>query len=529
MNPPASPWRPLKTRVFRDLLLANFVSDIGAFMQGVGAAWLMVSLKAGPLNIALIQTASALPFFLLVLPAGAVGDIVDRRRLILVTEWWMLAAALVLAVLTFLGMMTPWLLLALTFLLSAGDACEAPSWRAVLPELVQREDFASASALNGIEFNLARAVGPALAGLLVAAAGAGTAFAVNAVSFLGVIVVILRWKRPARQSTAPAETLGGATVAAFRYVRHSPAIRIVLVWVGTVMFFASALMALLPVVAHRLSGSSLGYGLLLAFFGSGAVAGAMVMPRLRARFSTPSVLSLALAALSAALLATGAVRSLPTLCAFLIFGGAAWIVFISTLNTMMQQLAPSWVRARVLAAFLLVFQGSVALGSIVWGLAAERRGLLFALTLASAGTAASILLRFVARLPNADLDVTPWVHWNAPPGSPPTGADDGPVLVTVEYRVDQEHAATFLEAVHRLGRLRRRDGASRWGIFRDTETPDRYVETFVVSSWAEHLRQHERSVHADRPVEEAVHGSAREKPTVRHLLYARRDESRSSG
>ncbi len=351
----------------------------------------------------------------------------------------------------------------------------------------------------------------------------------NAVSFLGVIVVILRWKRPARQSTAPAETLGGATVAAFRYVRHSPAIRIVLVWAGTVMFFASALMALLPVVAHRLSGSSLGYGLLLAFFGSGAVGGAMVMPRLRARFSTPSVLSLALAALSAALLATGAVRSLPALCAFLIFGGAAWIVFISTLNTMMQQLAPSWVRARVLAAFLLVFQGSVALGSIVWGLAAERRGIPFALTLASAGTAASILLRFVARLPNADLDVTPWVHWNAPPGSLQTGAGDGPVLVTVEYRVDPEHAATFLEAVHRLGRLRRRDGASRWGIFRDTETPDRYVETFVVSSWAEHLRQHERSVHADRPVEEAVQGSAREKPTVRHLLYARRDESRSSG
>jgi MFS family permease len=503
-------------------LVANLVSDIGAFMQAVGAAWLMVSLGAGPLNVALIQTATSLPFFLLVLPAGALGDIADRRRLILTTESWMLAAAVVLAVVTFLGLMTPWLLLALTFVLSAGDACEAPAWRALLPELVEPQDLAAGSALNGIEFNLARAVGPALAGLLIAWAGVGTTFLMNALSFLGVIVVIARWKRPPRRSAAPAETLGGATVAALRFVRHSPANRTLLVWSGTVMFFASALMALLPTVAKKVHGTPLAYGFLLAFFGSGAVLGALVLPRLRARLSPTNLLTAALVALSAVFFAIATLPRFWILCGLMALGGAAWMIFISMLNTMVQQSAPSWVRARVLAVFLLVFQGSVALGSFVWGLAADRRGIALAFAMAGAGAAISILLRFFAPLPRVDVDMSPWVHWDAPltVAAMDPGPDDGPVLVTLEYHVDPQRTAVFLEAVHRLGRLRRRDGASRWGIFRDTQAPDRYVESFVVNSWAEHLRQHERSVRADRPVEEAVTRSAREKPIVRHLLYA---------
>src|SRR5437667_4445874 len=217
-------WRPLRTPIFRQLLVADIVSDVGTFMQGVGAAWLMVSLGAGPGYVALTQTASTLPFFLLALPAGAIGDIVDRRKLILYTEAWMVCAALALAIVTVTGVITPWLLLALTFAFSAGDAFETPTWRAVLPELVPREDLPAASALNGIEFNLARAVGPALAGVLIAVAGVGAAFLVNVASFLGVIVVVARWKRPVRTRTAPAETLRGATVAAIRYVRNVPAI-----------------------------------------------------------------------------------------------------------------------------------------------------------------------------------------------------------------------------------------------------------------------------------------------------------------
>ena len=225
----SSLWRPLQMPTFRNLLLANVVSDIGTFMQSVGAAWLMVSLHAGPIYVALTQTASSLPFFLLALPAGSAGDILDRRKLILATESWMTAVALLIAVLTIAGLMSPWLLLVLTFALSAGDAFETPSWRALLPELVSKDDLAAASALNGIEFNIARAVGPALAGLVIAAAGIATAFVVNFVSFFGVILVVAKWKRPVRKRTSPPETFAGATVAALRYVRHSPAILTVVV------------------------------------------------------------------------------------------------------------------------------------------------------------------------------------------------------------------------------------------------------------------------------------------------------------
>src|ERR1700758_4472258 len=207
----ASAWRPLRGKTFRDLLIADIFSDVGTFMQSVGAAWLMVSLKAGPMYVALTQTASALPFFLFALPAGALGDIVDRRKLILFTEIWMAAIAITLAIVVVTGFISPWLLLALTFALSAGDAFETPTWRAVLPELVSKEDLPAASALNGIEFNFARAVGPGLAGIVIAAAGVGTAFLLNAVSFFGVLVVIARWRRPVRKPGAPPETvIGGA-------------------------------------------------------------------------------------------------------------------------------------------------------------------------------------------------------------------------------------------------------------------------------------------------------------------------------
>src|ERR1700686_1901141 len=228
MKETADLWRPLRTPIFRQLLIADVVSDVGTFMQGVGSAWLMVSIGASPLYVALTQTASTLPFFLFALPAGAIGDIVDRRRLILYTETWMVCVAIALAAATLTGVITPWLLLLLTFALSAGDAFETPTWRAVLPELVPKEDLPAASALNGIEFNFARAVGPALAGFVIAFAGIGAAFLLNTLSFFGVILVVARWKRPAVKRTTPPETVTGATVAAIRYVRYSPAVRIVL-------------------------------------------------------------------------------------------------------------------------------------------------------------------------------------------------------------------------------------------------------------------------------------------------------------
>jgi MFS family permease len=517
-------WRPFHTPIFRKLLLASVVSDIGAFMQSVGAAWLMVSLKAGPMYVALTQTASALPFFIFALPAGAIGDIVDRRKLILYTESWMVGVALVLAALTLAGFVSPLPLLILTFALSAGDAFESPSWRAVLPDLVRKEDLPAASALNGIEFNFARAVGPGLAGLLIAAAGAGSAFLLNAVSFIGVILVVARWKPAPKKRITPPKTVRGATVAAIRYVRYSPSIRTLLARSGLVMFFASGLPALLPSLALIVKNSPTAYVLLLGCFGLGAVLGALVMQRARSRWSTEAVVSGGVAIFGLAILATSILRSLPALSGVMLFAGSAWIVFLSLFNVLVLNHAPDWVRARVLAISTLVFQGAVAAESAAWGAVAARFGIGAALLCAGVGTIATTALAPFLRLPDTTVDLTSY-HWRLPTTDDhalPTDDDFGPVLVTVEYQVAAEKTAEFLAAVRQHRRIRRRDGARSWGIFRDMENANKYVEIFIVASWAEHLRQHDRLTLADREAEERVQRYVRSESKVRHLISVAR-------
>jgi MFS family permease len=524
MKPTASPnlWRPLRVTVFRNLLIADVISDSGAFMQNVGAAWLMVSLGAGPIYVALTQTAASLPYFLLALPAGSAGDIVDRRKLILFTESWMMGVALILAILTIAGVMSPWILLVLTFALSAGDAFETPAWRAILPELVPKEDLAAASALNGIEFNLARAVGPALAGTIISVAGVAAAFVANFVSFFGVILVVARWKRPVRKRSTPPESFSGATVAAIRYVRHSPAILTVLLRTGVAMFFSSALFALLPTVSRSVNQNATGYGLLLGCFGGGAIIGALVMQSARDRWAMESIVSTGVVSLGLVILAMSGLHRLSTLAAVMSVGGAAWVIFISLINALVQNLAPDWVRARVLAIFILVYQGSYALGTAAWGAVAQRSGVRTALVYAGMGTIATAAVALFARLPDSTADLSPWNHWRMPVVIGEVGADveKGPVLVTIEYAVTPKRTAEFVDAMHEYGRIRRRDGAYRWGIFRDTEVADRYLEIFLVNSWAEHLRQHERQTQADRELEQRINSCLSGEPMVRHLIDA---------
>jgi MFS family permease len=304
--------RPLHLPLFRNLLIADFVSDIGTFVQAVAAEWLMVSSGAGPMYVALIQTASSLRFFLLALPAGALGDIVDRRKLILWTELWMLGVATLLAAATIAGSMSPCLLLLLTFALSAGDAIEAPAWRTILPYAVEREDLGEATALSGIEFNLARAIGPGLGGLLVAVAGVGAVFSVNAIVFLIPIAVILRWRSPSPRRTTPTERLGGATAAAIRYVRYSPPVRTLLIRTGSVTFCASALLALLPSVAAQSGRRAVGFGVLLGLFGGGAVVGALLMQAARARMCNETLVSVSTLLLGAVIIVTGLTQNLGT-------------------------------------------------------------------------------------------------------------------------------------------------------------------------------------------------------------------------
>ena len=513
-------WRPFRTSVFRNLFIAALLSDIGTFMQSVGAAWLMVSMGASATFVALTQTASSLPFFVLALPAGAIGDIVDRRKLILFCEYWMVAVAIVLALATIGGLMSPWLLLALTFALSAGDAIENPTWRAVLPELVDKEDLAAASALNGIEFNIARAVGPALAGALIAAAGVAAAFAVNVVSFFGVIFVITRWSRPVKKGNLPPETLGGATVAALRYVRYSPVLRFIMLRAGVTMFAGSALLALLPALARGMSPQPIVYGALLGCFGAGAVLGALAMQPARRRWSLDRVAVGAVVALGAMIAAAGAARTIAVLAVALVVAGAGWIVFISLVSALVQTLAPDWARARVLAVFILVFQGGLAAGSAVWGAMATRTGIPTALLCAGLASIATITFSAVAKLPEAGADMTPWNHWRMPAivEDVRSALDHGTALVTVEYRVRPHHAKPFLKAMQKYELIRRRDGARWWGIFRDLEDEHLYVETFLVASWAEHLRQHERFTRADRESEARIAEHVTEEPRIRHLI-----------
>jgi MFS family permease len=506
------------------LFVADLVSDVGTFMQSVGAAWLMVSLGTSNTMIALTQTASSLPFFLFALPAGAIGDIVDRRKLILVCEYWMAAVAVVMAAATIAGVMSPWLLLALTFALSAGDAFETPTWRAVLPELVDKADLASASALNGIEFNIARAVGPALAGALIAVAGVGSAFVLNVLSFVGVIVVITRWKRPRKKRTIPVETLGGAAIAAVRYVRYSPVLLLVMLRAGATMFAASALLALLPAVARTMSAGPVGYGVLLGCFGAGAILGALAMQPARRRWSLERVTAGAVMILGTMIAVASVVRTMALLAIVLVAAGAGWIVFISLISALVQTLAPDWARARVLAVFILVFQGGSAAGSAVWGAVATRTGIPNAFLYAGLATMATIALNALGKMPDTGVDLTPWNHWRMPAIVEDANAfGRGPALVTVQYRVRPRHEDAFLRAMEKYRRIRRRDGASWWGIFRDLEDDTLYLETFLAPSWGEHVRQHERMTRADYEVETEISQHVTEEPTVRHLISADHD------
>ncbi len=514
-------WKPLRVPMFRNLLIADLVSDIGTFMQGVGAAWLMVSQGAGPLLVALTQTASALPFFLLALPAGALGDIFDRRKLIVTTEVWMVSVATAIAALTLLHWITPWMLLLLTVALSIGDALEAPTWRAILPEVVPREDLLPAIALNGIEFNLARAIGPALGGFLIAVAGVATTFTLNALSFLVVLWVIVRWKRPAQQRGLPRETLSGATRAAFRYTRNTPEMLTVLGRIAVIMFFASPFWALLPTVAHQLRESATLYGLLLTVFGGGAMLGALVLQRARSFFSVDAVLAMGTTVFAAALWATATFRSIALLCIVIAFGGAAWTIVMSLMSTVMQNVAPDWVRARAAAIFMLVYMGAWAAGSAFWGYVAGHRGTHFSFLVAAIGTAVSPVLILISRLPNTAADLGAWDHWRKPMLVDEVQLDQGPVLVTVEYEIEAKDSDEFLAALEEFSRVRRRDGAARWGVYYDTEHPTLYLETFTVESWAEHLRQHDRLTQADRAVEERLHRFEAKPAKVRHFIYAR--------
>jgi MFS family permease len=399
-----SAWSPLGEPLFRSLWMAAVISYTGTWMQNVGAGWLMTELTTSPLMVSLVQAAAAVPVFLVVLPAGALADMVDRRRLLLFTQSWMVLAAAALGILTLIDVVTPWLLLAFTFLLGVGAVMNDPAWQAITPEVVSPRRHAPAVALNSAGFNVARAVGPALGGLVVAAAGSGWSFLLNAASFFGVIVFLFRWQRAPQPMTSK-RRLRDAIAEGFRYARGAPEVRSVLIRTGAFSVSGSALLALLPLICQPHGAQ--GYGFLLTCFGLGALAGAAALPRLRILTSMDGVVSGATIVFAAMTYLAGQVRIFEWLCLVLFTAGAAWIGILACFNFVAQTMCPSWMRARALSMYLLVLQGGMAVGSAIWGELASRQCVPIALAWSALALVVGTSTAWRHRLTTAQLKMAP--------------------------------------------------------------------------------------------------------------------------
>jgi len=472
--------------------------------------------------VALVETAGSLPVVLVALPAGALADVVDRRRLLLVMQTWMCVAAGAMGILALMGHMNPARLLLLTFLLGVGSAMSNPVWQAITPDLVPPSDLPAAITLSGVGINIARALGPALGGLVVAASGPWAVFFLNAASFIAIMVVIYRWQPAPRRSKLPPEDIIGAMRTGTRYLRHSPELQTVLVRSGIFVVCASALWALLAQQARRGLGlRSFGYGLLLGCIGLGAIIGAWLLPKVRERLSMNQLVAAATVVFAIATTSLAYVHSFGVLAVALAGGGVAWIAVLSSLNVSAQTVTPSWVRARVMAVYLLVFMGGLAAGSAVWGFVAARVGVSTALLFAALGMLIGLVATWRYRLvSNENLSLTPSMHWPEPVVLIDTEPTEGPAITVIEYRIDPNTADGFLQAMKEMRRIRQRDGAIRWNLLRDAADPQRYIESFVTESWAEHLRQHVRVTAEDREVEQRAQAFhlGPQPPRITHLI-----------
>jgi MFS family permease len=524
---PAPAWEPLKIAAFRSLWLAMLASNIGTWMQTVGAQWLLVEEPNAATLVSLVQTASMLPILLLALPSGALADTFDRRRMLIAVQVWMLVVAIALAALTAAGHMPPALLLTLTFALGVGQALTLPAWQAVIPELVPRPQLPLASALGAISMNVARAVGPAVAGVLIAGTGVAAVFALNALSFVVFAVVLLRWRRPVRDDGGPPERFAAAVRAGGRYVRHSRVVRRILLRAGLFMLPGSALWALLPLVAsQRLGMSASGYGILLAALGVGAIMGALLMPRIRTRITLNRLLFGAGVVFAAVMVVIALVRQPVLVTVALVPAGIAWVVVLSSVNATMQLFLPGWVRARGLGVYQIVFAGAQGLGALLWGAVADATTVVTAhLAAAAVMFLGALSVRWWPLLSIRGMDREPAAYWPEPHLDFDPAPDIGPVLVTVRYKIAPAREDAFVAAMQAVRRSRRRTGATRWGLFREGEEADRFVEVYQVPSWGEHLRQHGgRLTGTDREIERRARALADGEPEVSHLLPARPDE-----
>lgn len=514
-----SPWQPLRQPVFRMLWIATVVSNIGTWMNDVGINWTMLTLSADPLSVALVQAAASLPMFLFALPSGVLADIIDRRKYLLFSQLWVFVAAAGLTILSFTGHVTPMVLLIAAFLMSAGVAMSSPPFQAIVPDLVEKHELSPAIALNSLGINISRAIGPALGGLILTFTSPWAVFMLNALSVLGVAWVLYRWKEAPGMQRLPPEHFFSAVKVGIRYVHAAPVLRNVLMRTLAFFLFGSAGWALLPLVARRELGLGPGgYGIMLACIGVGAICGAMLLPRLRKRFNPDQLMVLASLIFAATMLALAFVRHFWLLNAFEFLTGFAWIAVLSTLNVGAQRSAAKWVKARALAVYLTVFFGSMTAGSAIWGQLASYSGIPVSLCVATLGMVLGCLTVLRWRLDqDPDLDVST-ISQTLP--ALDIHHDRGPVRVSYEYLIRTEDAHAFILCMQHMRHVRCRSGAYNWAVYEDILQPGMFVETFVVGSWMEHLRQIERYTVNDQKIQTRVHAFHQSKtiPKVRYLI-----------
>ncbi len=513
---------PFAHSAFSLLWTATLISNIGTWMHEVGAGWLMTTLDPSPAVVTLVQASTTLPVFLFALLAGTLADRFDKRRMLIVINLALAVVVFALAMLVWQERMTPVLLIGFTLAIGTGAAFMAPAWQAIVPSLVPREKLKPAIALNSMGINISRAIGPAVAGVLIASVGLAAPFVLNAASYIVILAALLLWRPDAIPARKSQGSLLSEMGTGLRHVRHNPAMLATAIRALAFFLFASAYWSLLPLIARSADGGgSELYGVLMALIGAGAVTGALMLPRLSARLSADSTVRLGTTGTIVALLAM-AVSSAPlALMAAAFVSGLAWIAVLTSFHVSAQTALPDWVRARGLAVFLMVFFGSMSLGSVVWGQVATLLSITAALMVAALGLLLGLLAtRRFAVGQGETMNLDPAAAWPQAPALTNGQSSDRAAMVTVKYRINSSDQDAFLALLRDFSKERMRDGATRWDITQSVETPEIWVEVFHLPSWAEHLEQHDRATKTDVALQNKIKALDRhdDGPVVRHYL-----------
>ena len=519
-----SPFLPLRQPIFRAVWFASLASNFGGLVQMVGASWMMTSIAASPDMVALVQASTTLPVMLFSLAAGAISDNYDRRRIMLTAQGFMLSVSIVLALSAWFDLLTPWLLLGFTFLIGCGTALNNPAWQSSVGDMVPRRDVPAAVTLNSVAFNIARSVGPAIGGAIVAAAGAVAAFVINVFSYIALITVLVRWQPPRVERLLPRETLLIAMSAGVRYVAMSPNIRSVILRSFAFGFGGIVALALLPLIARDLvKGGPLVFGILLGAFGAGAVVGAFMSARLRRMLTTEALVRATFAAYAVAAAIIGISTTMWLTMPALAIAGACWVLTLSTFNATVQLSAPRWVVGRALAIYQMAAFGGMAAGSWAWGQATLHLGPEQALLISAFTLLAGAALGLRYELPPLEaLNLDPLSRWREPKVAVDIEPRSGPVIVTIEWLIREEDVVEFLKAMAERRRIRRRDGARHWTLLRDLTDAELWVERYDSPTWVEYVRQAQRITLADADISDRVRALHKgPNPPVVHRMIER--------